>query len=814
MVKNSSGRIKKQFLTNMSTDFGDKHLEARLSAENQTTASAAQRRSGAKAAGKSHTPPHPVSGIRHPASGSLLLILAAFVALALAFNLIIPPYENLDENEHAEVVRYIAVNGRLPIHGQAEAEGFRTRQEASQPPLYHILAAGWSWLWRLPTEPHPHELAPAAVVTCGPGDTLYNRATWVHNPYAERLWRGPTLTLHAVRVFSTLLQTLTIVGVWTLARRAFNTRTATLATCLVAFNPQFLLLASGVNNDNAVIPLATWGLVLAFDIGTHGPTLKRIALLGLLSGLAGLSKLSGLALFGLGGLAMLIRTLKREQSFRTLVGWSVLLIAITGLLVAPWMLRNQRLYGDPTALAPMLEKVGHRDYPMDWNEAKLMMLSFWGQLPCAFYPRALYWPYLFLMAGGSLGLALGWRRFRPQQRLALTLSLVWFGIITAAWVRWNLTTPATGGRLLFPAIAGFGLALAAGMSHYESAAQRCSGPAASFQRLAGYILPLAAGLLPAWALITLRVAPIEIFTAPTQLPIETTLANPQNITFGENLHLRNYTVAVNAGHPFTCWLAGRTPCTPVLDITLYWHASAPIPENYVMALQLVSPVPGDNDLRFNYNHWLGRGNLPPTAMPVGALLRDSYRLPLPASDQVVQAWTLQLAFTEPESPNRLPVSVDGARIGDSVALDVLRIPDAQPVPPFTVHTQAYFGDQHITLREALVEPKANAWRVWLLWDTLKAVPTNYTVFVHAYAADGSLLATGDAPPRNGHFPTRLWRPGDSIHDAHTLILPKGVTPAAIAVGLYDPVTGERLPVTPENARVENNAVIIWEVATP
>ena len=383
---------------------------------------------------------------------TLIVILITFIALALAWNVLIPPYENLDEIEHAEVVRHIAVTGRLPVHGEAEAAGYHVRQEASQPPLYHILAAGWSCLWRLPTVPHTPDPIPEDIVACGPSGAFYNKATWARDPYQNGLaWTGALRTLYTLRLFSTLLQIATVAGIWTLARRVFRTGPVPLlATALVAFNPQFLLVASGVNNDNAVTPLATWGLVLAYDLWDKGPNTRRVLVFGALSGLAGLSKLSGLALFGLGGLAMLIRTVQRQNQesrvksqesrvFMRLAGWSALMIALALLIVAPWLLRNQKLYGDPTALAPMLEKVGRRDYPMDLNEVKLMLLSYWGQLPCTFYPRALYWPYLLLMALGFAGLAIGWRRFSQRQKVALSLCAVWFGVIVVAWVRWNLS---------------------------------------------------------------------------------------------------------------------------------------------------------------------------------------------------------------------------------------------------------------------------------------------------------------------------------------------------------------------------------------
>ncbi|HNT78830.1 MAG TPA: hypothetical protein PKH77_27815 [Anaerolineae bacterium] len=757
-------------------------------------------------------------------------LLLAFLALALAWNVIIPPYENLDEIEHAEVVRHIAVTGRLPVHGDAEAAGYHVGQEASQPPLYHVLAAGWARLWRLPLDPPLTSPIPGDVVTCGADGPLYNRATRTRDPYDDFPWRGATRTLHALRFFSTLLQTLTVAGMWTLARRVFAYRggggkgggtpplrgAPLLATALVAFNPQFLLVASGVNNDNAVTPLATWGLVLAFDLWDKGPSFRRVALLGVLSGLAGLSKLSGLALFGLGGLALLIRAVERKTSFRALVGWSALLVAIAGLLVAPWLLRNLRLYGDPTALAPMLAKVGLRDYPMDWNEVKLTALSYWGQLPCAFYPRALYWPYGLIMALGLIGVLVTWRRFTYRQKIALTLCAVWFGVITLAWVRWNLITPATGGRLLFPAIAALAFILAAGIAAIESRITNyVSSPTNREALIVKYLLYFTSRtsyftvIILLWSLLMLRLGPVEMFTPPLRLPADTVVPNATDITFGESLTLRGYEVTVEEGKLIACWLTGRSPCTPVLDVTFYWQASAPIPADDVMALQLVSLAPGDTTLRFNYNHWIGRGNLPTSAMPVGTLLRDHYRLPLPATDLPRQAWTLQLVFTVPGTGERLPVAVDGVPIGDVAQLTRLRIPDPPPVPPFTVHPQASFGNDAVRLEEV-----QDSWRIELWWTSFKPLPDDYTVFVHAYAADGTLLGTGDGPPMGGRFPTSLWQPGDFIEDNHVLILPEGVTPAHIAVGLYHPITGERLPASPIRARVENNAAIIWENPSP
>ncbi len=73
---------------------------------------------------------------------------------------------------------------------------------------------------------------------------------------------------------------------------------------------------------------------------------------------------------------------------------------------------------------------------------------------------------------------------------------------------------------------------------------------------------------------------------------------------------------------------------------------------------------------------------------------------------------------------------------------------------------------------------------------------DYTVYVHLYDESGELLATGDGPPMDGAFPTRLWQPGDAVHDVHVIpVADAGLMAAgdfSVDVGLYDLNSGERL----------------------
>jgi hypothetical protein len=84
----------------------------------------------------------------------------------------------------------------------------------------------------------------------------------------------------------------------------------------------------------------------------------------------------------------------------------------------------------------------------------------------------------------------------------------------------------------------------------------------------------------------------------------------------------------------------------------------------------------------------------------------------------------------------------------------------------------------------------------LYWQALEgAIDTNYTVFTHILAADGHLVGGHDGPPAGGARPTLGWITDEIITDQHVMTFREPyVGPARIEVGLYDPITLERVPV--------------------
>lgn len=79
-------------------------------------------------------------------------------------------------------------------------------------------------------------------------------------------------------------------------------------------------------------------------------------------------------------------------------------------------------------------------------------------------------------------------------------------------------------------------------------------------------------------------------------------------------------------------------------------------------------------------------------------------------------------------------------------------------------------------------------RLTLYWQTSAPLDTDYTVFVHSLNAQGELVAQADGPPVGNHYATTAWEPGEIVQDSRPL------SPGdRYLVGLYDPVSGERLP---------------------
>ena len=88
--------------------------------------------------------------------------------------------------------------------------------------------------------------------------------------------------------------------------------------------------------------------------------------------------------------------------------------------------------------------------------------------------------------------------------------------------------------------------------------------------------------------------------------------------------------------------------------------------------------------------------------------------------------------------------------------------------------------------------------ITLWWQAAEPPTRRYKVFIHLFAASGSVVAQRDAEPVGWSRRTDSWLAGEVVVDRHGLLLPADLPPGPyeLRAGLYDSESGERLPIGP------------------
>lgn len=131
--------------------------------------------------------------------------------------------------------------------------------------------------------------------------------------------------------------------------------------------------------------------------------------------------------------------------------------------------------------------------------------------------------------------------------------------------------------------------------------------------------------------------------------------------------------------------------------------------------------------------------------------------------------------------------------------------DAESVPV------AQFGRQ-VWLMDACMEYHDQILFIHLGWNVRQQLSDDVTVFIHLLGPDGRLMAQADGDTINNLIPLGQWyRYPDKIgRETRTLLLPPEVVQEdyAVAVGLYDRLSLERLDVLCEQPRCQNQAYLL------
>jgi hypothetical protein len=743
---------------------------------------------------------------------ALVVILALYLALGLAYSLATPVGEGPDEPGHIAYVAFLLREHRLPRHGDA---GPPLEQQVKHPPLYYLALAaataggrydGLEWF------ANPHccnlEQPSPAVIRHPPADRI---------PYGPSYW-----TVRVARLVTLLFGLLAVLGTYAAARVAFPGRPErwVAAAGCVAFLPQFLFMQGVVNNDGLANALAALTLWAALRVALDGATRRRLVVLGTLVGLALVTKLTTLAWAGVALAAGLIAAW-RARSGRVVASAALWAGLPAALIAGPWFAWNLALNGDilgwgrfEGAAAEVARKVPLEQQWPDY--LAIQWGSFWGSFGWVTV-RMPDWVYRFLAAvtvAALAGLALAGARWLRARRsgqanersawavlvVALAGALVYASVFRLAFT-FDLTVAQ--GRYLFTALPAFAILFSLGLLSLAPARHAARMSAAI---VTGMLLLALYGLFGVlW----------PTFRPPPRLTPEALAAIPRRVDarLGETIRLLGYRLDAPRLTP------GGTAIAE-----LYWDTSRPVDDGYVAFAHVL-----DAEGRV-VGRWDGlpRGGLyPPVLWYPDWPWADTIRVPIAPWAAPGRA-EIQVGLYPTDRPeDRLPVRAasDGAgsAAADHVSLGPLLIRPATPptVPPTATLRADVFGADADPggrarlsgVRLAPGAPTADGTPIslTLYWTPLTGFDADYTVFVHALGPDGRSLAGADAPPGGGRYPTTLWSPGEVVADTHRLVLPPGVDPREVRweLGLYRPADGTRLPARrPDGGRWPDDAVAV------
>ena len=220
-----------------------------------------------------------------------------------------------------------------------------------------------------------------------------------------------------------------------------------------------------------------------------------------------------------------------------------------------------------------------------------------------------------------------------------------------------------------------------------------------------------------------------------------------------------------------------------LHLDLWWRVEFPPREDYELSIKL-----GGEEKGFAIPHRFH----PSSRWRSGEVLRGQFDIAVPPD------------LPHGECPVRINLlRRDGSPLlAEPILLQQVRVQARArsfEVPYVSYPLNLRMGDQIVLLGYDLPEPKVKPGEPLLLtlyWQSQGPTDVAYTVFAHLLGPQGRVLAQKDSAPQGGAAPTTGWFPGEVIADEYRIPMPSGLPSGTfqIEVGMYDPTTGERLPV--------------------
>lgn len=249
------------------------------------------------------------------------------------------------------------------------------------------------------------------------------------------------------------------------------------------------------------------------------------------------------------------------------------------------------------------------------------------------------------------------------------------------------------------------------------------------------------------------------------------------------------------------WLGYSLPSTPILSgtelaVTLFFESRMASPSERSVFIALLNQ---DGEGVAGWQGW-PLPLYPTSVWPDGALVQTPVRFFLPATlasgrYRVAAGWV-----DERSGVKSVPVALGDVEI-------VQRPASFTPqTPPIHLNPAPLLGS-HASLVGYGVEEVGETIALTLYWEIKQPLLPPHHIFVHADDATGATLAQADGSPMTptSEAPTGSWLPGEHLTTLHHL--PRPGANWVLRVGLYEPQSGVRLPVTTGGA-AQGDAVLL------
>ena len=716
-------------------------------------------------------------------------ILLFYAIFGLAYAGATPIFEADDELWHFGVVQHLRQAGDLP---RQVFDGRETiyAQHGSQPPLYYALAALLTAPIDIADADDYRQLNPH--VSADQPEAFGNKNRVIH-ARSESLWQGAGLAVLIIRFLGLALGlgTITLVYKISLYLAPQRPTVAFVAAALTGLNPMFIFVSASVNNDALAMLLngaLIWLILRCLRDGCKAPYSLAIGVVFALSCLTKLTALTLLpVLLSLGAFDFYRR---RDRRGLLIYGACLLLfwIAIAGW----WVLRNMQLYDEPLGMMMMANIAGPRGMtfsPVDLlTEFQRFRMSYWGLFGAQnIQVTAIFYLLLDLMTFssvvGCLFLILqllaisdfAYARYELRQLLALlgAAALLWLGILY-----WNLLTPASDGRVLFPLIAVISPLLAVGFVEVVWwIVFSLRPPNLEFVRAGDAVPRDLLHRAMSWQLrflgLVALLAPFTViasqYHAPQPIAAIPAFARPVYAEFGD-VALVAYERSDRRYSP-----GDR------VRVKLYWQVLSQSARDNSLLLSLMDD---NNQVIGRYTTYPGAGALRSSRWQPGALYPDEYLIAIHTGASGRYPFDLRVQWAhEPSDEAIAATDADGQRI-EPVLLDIGAVVSLRMQTTLTGFIEIPADDQpsfdeSLRLQQFLLDQELN--EIILHWKTDAAPADDFTVFLHVLDENGAIAAQADGPPR---LPTHYWRWGESYFTYHQLPEDLDLLQHQVIVGWY------------------------------